>query len=78
MDNNIAYLTLSEIEKKLSLKSFIRIHKSFIINKDKIKSINLDQVILEDKTTIPIGKFYKYNFLKLIDSDLLKSYRHNG
>lgn len=38
--------------------NFIRIHRSFIINKEKIKSISYDEVIVED-VNLSIGRSYR-------------------
>ncbi|WP_223557715.1 LytR/AlgR family response regulator transcription factor [Chryseobacterium lathyri] len=53
--------TLKSMENQLSEK-FIRIHKSFIINVDKIKSIGPKKVILP-LHEIPIGENYRINLL---------------
>jgi DNA-binding LytR/AlgR family response regulator len=53
--------TLKSMENQLSEK-FIRIHKSFIINVDKIKSIGPKKVILP-LHEIPIGESYRINIL---------------
>jgi two-component system, LytTR family, response regulator LytT len=37
---------------------FIRIHRSFIINKDKIKSISYDEVVVEN-VYLNIGRSYR-------------------
>jgi len=56
--------TISSVEAMLSGNEFMRIHRSYIIAVDKIKSLTNDLVEIGD-TELPIGKFYKNNFLKL-------------
>jgi DNA-binding LytR/AlgR family response regulator len=52
--------TMKEIEKKMPTADFIRVHRSFIIRIDKIASIDLPNLILEnEKKVIPIGGSYK-------------------
>lgn len=52
--------TMKEIEKKLPAEQFMRVHRSFILNLKKIKSIEGSIVILEDSNKrIPIGGSYK-------------------
>jgi len=52
--------TMKEIEKKLPSDQFMRVHRSFIINLKKIKSIESAILILEDTTKrIPIGGSYR-------------------
>lgn len=50
--------TLLEVEKQLPADSFMRIHKSFIINLNHVKSVNYNGVQLEDEL-IPIGRTYR-------------------
>jgi DNA-binding LytR/AlgR family response regulator len=56
--------TISAVEAMLSGNEFMRIHRSYIIAVGKIKSLTNDLVEIGD-TELPIGKFYKNNFLKL-------------
>jgi DNA-binding LytR/AlgR family response regulator len=52
--------TMKDIEKKLPVSEFIRVHRSFIVRIDKIVAIDHANVILEDdKKQIPIGGSYK-------------------
>ena len=50
--------TLTEFLEKLP-NNFLRIHKSFVINFDKLKLIDGNQIILENNTKLPIGKSYR-------------------
>lgn len=54
--------TLKSMENQLSDK-FVRIHKSFIINLDKIKSIGAKKLVLSEQE-IPIGDSYRANLLE--------------
>lgn len=53
--------TLKSMENQLP-ERFVRIHKSFIVNLDKIKSIGAKKVILPEYE-IPIGESYRANLL---------------
>lgn len=55
--NYIIFSTMSGILKKLPSKSFLRVHRSFIVNLEKIKLIEFDIMSINDKL-IPIGKSY--------------------
>lgn len=57
--------SLKNLENQLPGKKFIRVHKSFIINKDKVKSLYGNQLEIEGKF-IPIGKSYKEDVVKNI------------
>ena len=56
---------LKSIETKLPGKNFIRVHRSFVINLDKIQSIE-DDVIVIGQNRIPIGKTYRNDVMKYI------------
>jgi DNA-binding LytR/AlgR family response regulator len=51
-------MTMKVIEQHLPVKDFIRVHRSYIVNVNKIESIlNLDVVV--GGVTIPVGESYK-------------------
>lgn len=56
--------TISSVEAMLSGTEFIRIHRSYIVAVDKIKSLTPELVEIGN-TELPIGKLYKNSFLKL-------------
>lgn len=51
--------TLSEYEKNLEKFSFVRSHKSFLVNLKYIYSVRQTEIVLEDKSVIPLSR-YKY------------------
>ena len=51
-------------ERQLNSKRFLRIHKSYILNMSKISKIVGNQVHLENKITLPIGRTYREDFMK--------------
>ncbi len=65
--NNAAIITkekISALEEKLATP-FIRIHRSFIINADKIESFSSDSVII-NYTNFPISQTYKKRVKELL------------
>ncbi|MES2732476.1 MAG: LytTR family DNA-binding domain-containing protein [Bacteroidota bacterium] len=62
----IAHSTMKGIERKLTPKEFIRIHRSYIINMAKIDAIE-DLSVLINKKYIPIGTSYKDSFIKKLN-----------
>ena len=56
--------TISSVEAMLSENKFFRIHRSFIISLDKIRSFTNETVELGNKE-LPIGKLYRNGFLKI-------------
>ena len=59
---HIVLETLKSLENQLP-DHFIRIHKSFIINLNKIQIIDQKSVVLISEKVIPIGETYKSDFL---------------
>lgn len=53
-------------EENLDPKMFMRIHRSYILNISKIEKIIGNQVRLDERTNLPIGRAYKENFMKNI------------
>jgi len=62
----IVHSTMKSIERKLSDGTFVRIHRSHIVNTKKIDSIE-DLSVVINKKYIPIGASYKENFLKKLN-----------
>ena len=58
--------TMKNLQEELPAGSFIRVHKSFIISRSKIKYIEGNYVQIEDKS-IPIGATYRNEVLTAID-----------
>ena len=57
--------SFAQIEKQLPPDQFLRVHKSYIIALDKIKSIERNVIIIDDER-IPVGKNYMENFYQYI------------
>ncbi|MCA0153216.1 LytR/AlgR family response regulator transcription factor [Winogradskyella vincentii] len=51
-------------ENQLSNSMFYRIHKSFIINTNKIIKISGNEVFLQNDIIVPIGRTFKNEFIK--------------
>ena len=58
-------ITFSAFEEQLPKGEFIRVHRSFIINKSKIRIIEGNRIFIEEYE-IPIGANYRDPFLKAI------------
>ncbi|AYN01064.1 LytR/AlgR family response regulator transcription factor [Chryseobacterium sp. 3008163] len=55
--------TLKSLENQLP-ENFIRVHKSFILNLNEIKSLGSKKIILNSGHEVPIGDMYKSNLLE--------------
>ncbi len=64
------HTTMKEMVRILPVKDFVRIHRSFIVNLDKIFSIKYPDLVIEGKMKVlPIGGLYRkelYSRLNLI------------
>lgn len=61
----VTHQTMNDMEKLLPARQFIRVHKSFIVAIDHIKSIYGNTIEIS-QTTIPIGSIFKNNVMNLI------------
>lgn len=62
----ILHVTLKSVEGKLPANKFIRVHRSYIVHIDNIRTIE-DTTIFINEMPIPIGAIYKENFLKRLN-----------
>jgi DNA-binding LytR/AlgR family response regulator len=67
------YLTLAELEAKLNPNKFCRVHRSFIVNLNRIKAVEQSQIRLDNKLIIPLGRSYRDIFFKRINPSLIAS-----
>ncbi len=65
---HLALITMKQAEENLQGNSFIRVHKSFIIAVDKIKSI-ADNKINIASMQIPIGRNYKTQLMEIVQKN---------
>ena len=62
----LSLMSMKGLEESLPSTKFIRIHRSFIIQKNKIDSVSKNRVMIGDKE-LPIGESYKEEFNKIVD-----------
>ncbi len=55
--------TITNIIDRFSLKNLVQIHRSYVVNINKIESFNEHEVMIKD-TPIPISRSYKDEFMK--------------
>ena len=58
--------TLKAIEEKLPTKNFMRVHKSFIVNLDKIESIR-SQSITIGENHVPVSDTHLEGLMKVLN-----------
>jgi DNA-binding LytR/AlgR family response regulator len=62
----VLHITLKSVEAKLPSSKFVRVHRSFIVHLDNIKTVE-DTTIFINEMSIPIGSLYKENFIKRLN-----------
>jgi DNA-binding LytR/AlgR family response regulator len=61
------HTTMKSVENHLSDPRFVRAHRSYIVNTDKIERIEEGTLIIIGKETIPIGEQYKNAIVKRLN-----------
>jgi two-component system LytT family response regulator len=64
-------IRLKVMEEQLPKDKFMRVHRSFIVNLDRVKVIERNRIIFERNVYIPIGEQYKDVFQAFIDKTFL-------
>ena len=67
----IVLLSMKRIEEFLPASTFMRIHRSFIINLNKIVEVKKSHVVLEGDFSMPIGDNYKDAFMDYLNKRIL-------
>ncbi|MDR1671866.1 MAG: LytTR family transcriptional regulator [Bacteroidales bacterium] len=52
-------LPLSEVAAHLPESRFVRVHRSYVVNRKMIHEINGNTIVLPDKKQLPIGREYR-------------------
>lgn len=63
----VTMLSMRKIEERLPSQVFMRIHRSYIVNLQKIKEVARLRVIFDANTYIPVGDSYKEQFTEYIN-----------
>lgn len=67
----IVLLSMKKMEERLPSRTFMRVHRSYIINLKMIQEISKNRISLGDDTEIPIGDSYRDQFIAYINSKFL-------
>lgn len=59
-------MSMQSLEGKLPIKQFMRVHRSFIVNLDKIKTIERNCIVF-GKEYIPVSESYKAKFMEFLN-----------
>jgi two-component system LytT family response regulator len=62
-------VSLKSFEIQLPPEKFIRVHRSFIVNKTKIKVIEKNRIVFDKNVYIPVGDQYKEVFQEFLNGN---------
>lgn len=71
----ITYLTLAEFESAIAFDSYVRIHRSFIVNMNKIRSKDNNILYLEDNLKVTVGRSYQKSIEDKLNNLIISSNR---
>ena len=66
-----ALLSMKRMEERLPSSTFMRTHRSYIINLKKIIEVNKSHIVLGPTVSLPIGDLYKETFMNYINRKFL-------
>ena len=66
----VTYLSMKKMEEFLP-QNFMRIHRSYIVNLDKVREVNKNRVIMGPEEYLPIGENYRDRFNDYLDNRTL-------
>lgn len=64
-------ISMKKIEEYLPASKFMRVHKSFIVNLEKITTIERNRIIFDNNVYIPVGEQYNQKFQDYIKRNFL-------
>lgn len=64
-------IRLKAMEELLPKDKFMRVHRSFIVNLEKVRVIEHNRIVFDQKIHIPIGEQYKANFQAFVDGTFI-------
>lgn len=72
----VTLLNIKSLEDQLPKERFIRVHKSYIVSLNRVKSVDGNQIFLKDiKEAIPVSETYKAAFFNLLKNQLVQNKR---
>lgn len=68
----LSLMSLKSLEETLPPERFLRVHRSYILQRDKISSIRKERITI-GKKQIPIGETYRKQFFETISGNRIKN-----
>jgi len=67
----MTHVSLKAIETQLPKERFMRVHRSYIINKVKVKIVERNRIIFDNNIYVPVSDQYKTAFQDFINKNFL-------
>jgi len=68
----MSLVSMKSVEKQLPGDRFMRVHRSYIVNLDKITTIERNRIVFDGTTYIPVSEQYKAKFQEFVARNFLK------
>lgn len=66
-------LSMKSLEEKLPTDKFMRVHRSYIVNLQKVTTIERFRIVFSDKNRIPVSDNYKEKFQIFLDKNFMSN-----
>ncbi|MBR5594590.1 MAG: response regulator transcription factor [Bacteroidaceae bacterium] len=63
----VSLLSMKKIEECLPADVFMRVHRSYLVNLNKVKEVSKMRIVYDGDVYVPIGDMYKDKFFEYID-----------
>ena len=67
----VSLLSMKKIEESLPACDFMRVHRSYLINLNKVKEVSKMRLVYDGGVNVPIGEMYKDAFFEYIDKHFI-------
>jgi hypothetical protein len=64
-------LSMKSLEEKLPSEKFMRVHRSYIVNLEKVSTVERITVVFDNKHPIPVSDNYKKKFQVFLDRNFM-------
>lgn len=65
-------MSMKSFEAKLPSEKFMRVHRSYIVNLKKVKTVERFTIVFNDKNRIPISDNYKAKFQEFLNKNFME------
>ncbi|MEM9142779.1 MAG: LytTR family DNA-binding domain-containing protein, partial [Bacteroidota bacterium] len=64
-------MSMKKMEEYLPKSNFMRVHRSYIVGLDKVKTVERNRIVFDEGIYIPISEKYKSQFQEYLDDNFL-------